>query len=327
MISLLVGDDRYAISQKLLTFKKSLDSAWLSFNYHRFHASAVDEAIYCALTPALGSVKAKLVIVEDCNFKQFDEAVMDTLQLLPKVPQSTHLIFVASNLDKRLKVSKFLLSQSQLFEFNLIAPWRIDLIAQYIRTQGLRIGLSLDKKSREYLADAIGNDSARIESELQLLALYSNGAKLSLKQVRSLIPSTTQNSLQLAKAIRENNAQKAVDLLQKLLTKETFPAAICATLITQFRTWLWVKSTIVKGVKSDAEIAKICQIANSKRVYFLKQEVQTIPLQSLVKAVSLLLDLEIALKQGKRNLLLSSILAITQLFASQPVKTAAKLFK
>ncbi|MBD2485565.1 DNA polymerase III subunit delta [Planktothrix sp. FACHB-1365] len=327
MISLLVGDDRYAISKKLLTFKKSLDPAWLSFNYHRFHASAVDEAIYCALTPALGSVKAKLVIVEDCNFKQFDEAVMDILQLLPKVPQSTHLIFVASNLDKRLKVSKFLLSQSQLFEFNLIAPWRIDLIAQYIRTQSLRIGLSLDKKSGEYLADAIGNDSARIESELQLLALYSNNAKLSLKQVRSLIPSTTQNSLQLAKAIRENNAQKAVDLLQKLLTKETFPAAICATLITQFRTWLWVKSTIVKGVKSDAEIAKICQISNFKRVYFLKQEVQTIPLQSLVKAVSLLLDLEIALKQGKRNSLLSSILAITQLFASQPVKTAAKSFK
>jgi DNA polymerase-3 subunit delta len=327
MISLLVGDDRYAISKKVSAFKKSLDPAWLSFNYHRFHASAVDEAIYCALTPAFGSVKAKLVIVEDCNFKQFDEAVMDILQLLSKVPQSTDLIFVASSIDKRLKVSKFLLSQSQLFEFNLIAPWRIDLIAQYIRTQSLRIGLSLDQNSREYLADAIGNDSARIESELQLLALYSNGAKLSLKQVRSLIPSTTQNSLQLAKAIRENNAQKAVNLLQELLTKETFPVAICATLITQFRTWLWVKATIVKGVKSDSEIAKICQIANFKRVYFLKQEVQTIPLQSLVKAVSLLLDLEIALKQGKRNLLLSSILAITQLFASQPVKTAAKSFE
>ncbi|MEQ9667466.1 DNA polymerase III subunit delta [Coleofasciculus sp. G2-EDA-02] len=320
MISLLVGDDFHAINKKLAAFKRSLDHAWINFNYHRFKSSALDEAIDCALTPALGMRKAKLVVVEECNFKQFTEEMMQILQLLPQVPQQTHLVFLAPAIDKRLKVSKFLLSQGKLFEFDLIPPWRTDLIAQSIRTQGRTMGLSLEKNIVEYLAGAIGNDSARAESELKKLASYSNGTKLNLKEVRSLVPSTTQNSLQLAEAIRENNCKRAVKLLQGLLEKETFPLAICATLITQFRTWMWVKAALVGGVRQDAEIAKICEISNPKRVYFLKREVASIPLKSLTQAVSLLLDLEASLKCGRKgDSMLVEILAINRLFADDKV--------
>jgi DNA polymerase-3 subunit delta len=85
-------------------------------------------------------------------------------------------------------------------------------------------------------------------------------------------------------------------LLLELLAIGTFPLAICATLIAQFRTWLWVKAAIVGGVKQDAEIARICQIANPKRVYFL--------------------DLEVSLKLGgKGDSMLPAILAIAQLFS------------
>jgi DNA polymerase-3 subunit delta len=140
--------------------------------------------------------------------------------------------------------------------------------------------------------------------------------------VRSLVPSTTQNSLQLAVALRENNSKRAVYLLFDLLAIETFPLAICATLIAQFRTWLWVKAAIVGGVKQDAEIARICQIANPKRVYFLKKEVAAASLTSLSSAVSLLLDLEGSLKLGRKgDSMLPAILAIAQLF---PPKKASK---
>ncbi|HAZ48780.1 MAG TPA: DNA polymerase III subunit delta [Cyanobacteria bacterium UBA11369] len=321
MISLLVGDDVYAISKKLSEFKTSLDPTWINFNYHRFNAEALEEAIDCALTRALGRGRAKLVVVEDCNFKQFTEETLKILQLISQVTEQTHLVFVASGIDKRLKVAKFLLSQGKLFEFDLIPPWRTDLIAKAIGTLCRGMGLSLDRNIIEYLAGAIGNDSARVEAELHKLASYSNGGKLSVEEVRSLVPSTTQNSLQLAEAIRESNLTKAVNLLQELLEKETFPLAICATLITQFRTWMWVKAALVGGVKQDAEIARICQIANPKRVYFLKQEVASTTLKSLSSAVSMLLDLEASLKQGQKGVfILPSILAITKLFAHKKAR-------
>lgn len=316
MISLLVGDDVHAINKKLSDFKKSLDPAWINFNYHRFQASALEEAIDCALTRTLGREKGKLVVVEECNFKQFTEEALKILQLISQVPEQTHLVFVAPTIDKRLKVSKFLLAQGKLFEFDLIPPWRTDLITKSIGTQAKGMGLSLDRNIIEYLAGAIGNDSARAEAELHKLASYSNGGKLSVEEVRSLVPSTTQNSLQLAEAIRENNPKRAVNLLQELLEKETFPLAICATLITQFRTWMWVKTAIVGGVKQDTEIARICQIANPKRVYFLKREIASTPMKSLSSAVSMLLDLEAALKLGqKEDFMLPAILVIARLFA------------
>ncbi|MFB2935623.1 DNA polymerase III subunit delta [Aerosakkonemataceae cyanobacterium BLCC-F154] len=321
MISLLVGDDVHAINKKLLEFKKSLDPDWISFNYHRFSVSVIEEAIDCALTRALVKGKGKLVVVEECNFKQFTEETMKTFQLLSQVPETTDLVFVAPAIDKRLKVVKFLLSQGKLFEFNLIAPWRTDLIARSIGTEAKAMGLSLDRKIIEYLASAIGNDSARAEVELQKLASYSNGKKLSVEEVGVLVPSTTQNSLQLASAIRESNATKAVNLLQELLDKETFPLAICATLITQFRTWMWVKAALVGGVKQDAEIARICQVANPKRVYFLKQEVAGVGLRSLIQAMSMLLELEVALKGGRKgDLMLTAVLAIARLFTCKKAR-------
>ena len=315
MIALLVGDDQYAIRKKLTSFKSALDPAWTAFNYHRFPQSSLSDAIDCALTIAFGTLKAKLIVVEDCNFKQFDDKMLKTLSLLPQIPDFSHLVFVAPSIDKRLKVSKFLISYAELLEFMLIPQWRTDLIAQSISAQAKSVKLLIDSNTVDYLALAIGNDSARAESELQKLAIYGSGRRLTKAEVEALVPSQTQNSLQLALAIRENDCKKAMTLLNELLARAEFPLVICATLSTQFRTWLWVKAAIENGVKLDSEIAKVCQIANPKRVYFLKKEVAATSELALAQAVTLLLELEVSLKRGAgADSMLPSILAIARLF-------------
>lgn len=315
MITLLIGDDQYAIQKKLTSFKSALAPAWTSFNYHRFPQSSLSDAIECALTLPFGTSKAKLIVVEDCNFKQFDDKMLKTLTLLPQIPVNSHLVFVAPSIDKRLKVSKFLISQGKLLEFMLIPPWRTDLIVQSISTQAKEEKLLLDNNIVDYLAQAIGNDSARAGSELQKLAIYGEGRHLTNAEVQALVPSQTQNSLQLAEAIRENDCTKVMTLLNELLARAEFPLMICVTLSTQFRTWLWVKAAIANGVKLDNEIAKVCQIANPKRVYFLKKEVAATSELALAQAVTLLFELEVSLKRGAgADFMLSSILAIARLF-------------
>ncbi|GAX45231.1 DNA polymerase III subunit delta [Tolypothrix sp. NIES-4075] len=329
MITLLIGDDQYAIKKKLTSFKSALDPAWTTFNYHRFPQSSLSDAIDCTLTIPFGTLKTKLIVVEDCNFKQFDDDMLKTLSLLPQIPDFSHLVFVAPSFDKRLKVSKLLISHAKLLELMLIPPWRTDLIAQSISSQAKSLKLLLDSNTVDYLAQAIGNDLTRAESELQKLAIYGEGRRLTNAEVQTLVPSQTQSSLQLAEAIRENNLRKAMTLLDELLLRAEFPLVICATLSTQFRTWLWVKAAIcasqqrfaiVSGVKLDNEIAKVCQIANPKRVYFLKKEVAATSELALAQAVTLLLELEVSLKQGaKADFMLSSILTIARLF--QPIQS------
>ncbi|PSB15420.1 DNA polymerase III subunit delta [filamentous cyanobacterium CCP2] len=318
MIVLLTGDDQFAIRQKLEQYKSELDPQWLEFCYHRFPASALEQAISAARTPSLSGGK-RLVVVEDCNLKQWGDAQLESFQQLAQVPDSTTLVFMATNVDKRLKIYKHLIKYGQCFELSLIPPWRTDLIEEAIATQAKRMKLRLPKDAIEYLAEAIGNDMIRVASELCKLATHANGQSIHLTEVQSLIPCQTQSNLQLAEAVRNGESEAVVRLIDELLARSEPVMVMVATLLTQFRTWLWVKSAISSGIKNNTEIAQICNVGNPNRLYYLRQEVATMPIKSLIRAVTKLVDLEMSIKQGyvNANSILPFLLVITRLF--QPV--------
>lgn len=114
------------------------------------------------------------------------------------MPEFTILVFVATNVDKRLKIYKHIVKYAKLFEFLLIPPWRTDLIQKAIAIQAKKIKLVLSKDAVEYLAEAIGNNMTCAASELRKLYIYANGRQLELAEVKELVPCQTQNSLQLA---------------------------------------------------------------------------------------------------------------------------------
>lgn len=238
------------------------------------------------------------MIVENCHLKQWGDTELETLQQLVQVPEFTILVFVATNVDKRLKIYKHIVKYAKLFEFPLIPPWRTDLIEKAIATQAKKIKLMLSKDAVEYLAEAIGNDMTRAATELRKLYIYGNGRQLELAEVKELVPCQTQNSLQLASAIRQGESNQVLHLLDDLLSRSEPLMVIVATLLTQFRTWLWVKSAIVSGVKKDSELAQLCSISNPNRIYYLRQEVANTSINALAKAVTMMLDLDISIKRG-----------------------------
>ncbi|MHC5897079.1 DNA polymerase III subunit delta [Nostoc sp.] len=314
MIVLLTGDDQHAIQEQLNQYKAEIDSQWLTLCYHRFPADHLDQAISVARTRSLTGGK-KLVIVENCHLKQWSDTELETLQQLVQVPEFTILVFVATNLDKRLKIYKHLVKYAKLFEFLLIPPWRTDLIEKAIATQAKKIKLVLSKNAVEYLAEAIGNDMTRAATELRKLYIYGSGRKLEFAEVKELVPCQTQNSLQLASAIRQGESNQVLHLLDDLLSRSEPLMVIVATLLTQFRTWLWVKSAIVSGVKKDSELAQLCSISNPNRIYYLRQEVANTSINALAKAVTMMLDLEMSIKRGAESKdLLLIILSVSRLF-------------
>jgi DNA polymerase-3 subunit delta len=179
--------------------------------------------------------------------------------------------------------------------------------------------LRLAKDVVEYLAAAIGNDMTRAASELRKLAIYTNGQPVGLAEVQSLIPCQTQSNLQLAEAVRNGESETVVRLIDELLSRSEPMLVMVATLLTQFRTWLWVKSALASGIQNNTEIAQLCNVGNPNRLYYLRQEVATMPLRTLIQAVTKLVDLEMSIKQGavQANAILPSLLAIARLF--QPI--------
>ncbi|AFZ28352.1 DNA polymerase III, delta subunit (plasmid) [Cylindrospermum stagnale PCC 7417] len=314
MIVLLTGDDQHAIQEQLNQYKAEIDAQWLTLCYHRFSDDKLDKAMSVARTRSLTDGK-KLVIVENCRLKQWGDPELETLQQLVQVPDSTILVFVATNVDKRLKIYKHLVKYAKSFEFSLIPLWRNDLIEKAIAIQAQKLKLLLSEDAVEYLAQAIGNDMTRAASELRKLSIYAHGRKLELAEINELVPCQTQNSLQLAAAMREGKSHQVLQLLDDLLSRCEPLMVIVSTLLTQFRTWLWVKSAIVSGVKKDGELAQLCSISNPHRIYYLRQEVANTSINALARAVSMILDLEMSIKRGAEGKdLLPAILNVSRLF-------------
>jgi DNA polymerase-3 subunit delta len=172
----------------------------------------------------------------------------------------------------------------------------------------------------EFVAESVGNDTRQLYSEMEKLRLYAgvNNQLLDVDVVAELVRGNTQNSLQLAAAIRSGDAGKALALVAQLINRNEPALRIVATLIGQFRTWLWVRLLMAAGEQSERTIAQAIEISNPKRVYFLQQEVKHLCVQQLVSTLPILLELEVSLKQGSEQMttLQTKVIELCQIFQS-----------
>jgi DNA polymerase-3 subunit delta len=150
----------------------------------------------------------------------------------------------------------------------------------------------------------VGNDTRQLFNELEKLRLFAGdlGKPLDESTVATLVTANTQNSLQLAGAILNGDGAKALGLVADLINKNEPALKIVATLIGQFRTWLWVKLMVSEGERDQKAIATAAEVSNPKRIYFLTKEIQRLSLHQLTSTLRVLLELEVNLKRGAEPL-------------------------
>jgi len=152
----------------------------------------------------------------------------------------------------------------------------------------------------ELLATSVGNQTRQLYSELEKLQLFCSDPRqpIDADVVAQLTIANTQNSLQLAAAIRDGKTSEAVGLVAELLRLNEPALRIVATLIGQFRTWTLIKVMVDSGERDDSAIAKVAELGNPKRLYFLRKEIAGITTGQLLQALPILLELELGLKRG-----------------------------
>ncbi|MBD2300855.1 DNA polymerase III subunit delta [Nostoc sp. FACHB-87] len=301
------GEDDFVMEKAVNSLRdRILDPLWTDFNYSYFAPDQSDAAISAlnqAMTPAFGA-GGRLVWLMNTNLcQQCPENVLAELtRTLPVIPENSYLLLTSRNKpDERLKSTKLLKQSATEFrEFSLIPPWKTELIVQAVQQAAQTVGVQLAPKTAELLAEAVGNDTRLLYNELEKLRLYhlDNKKPLDVETVSKLVRNTTQNSLQLAAAIRTGDTGKALTVLTDLLNAAEPGLRIVATLIGQFRTWLWVKIVTDSGERNPQAIAQAADVNNPKRIYFLQQEVKFLSVQQLISCLPLLLELEVSLKQG-----------------------------
>ncbi|MBE9111604.1 DNA polymerase III subunit delta [Nodosilinea sp. LEGE 07298] len=301
------GDDDFALQKAVQDLRqRTLDAAWASFNYDVISADAANsptQALNQAMTPPFGQGQ-RLVWLQNTSLGQrCPEGVLAEFErTLPQLPETTVLLLTsAAKPDGRAKFTKFFKSQGEIREFATISPWKTDQIRQQVVSVAQGRKLALEPSTIDLLAEAVGNDTRQLHLELEKLALYwgANPQPIPPAVATELVTVSTQTSLKLAQALKQGDAPTALTLVNDLLDRNEPALRIVATLVSQFRLWLWLKVLIQSGVQSDAEVAAAAEVANPKRIYFLKQEVRSLNLSQLQRSLPLLLELESDLKQGR----------------------------
>ncbi|MDE5093682.1 MAG: DNA polymerase III subunit delta [Trichodesmium sp. St11_bin5] len=324
-IYLYFGEDEYSMMQAVNALRQSfLDPIWTSFNYDKIlpTTDAPQIALNQAMTPPFGSGYRFVWLVDTTITQHCSESLLEDLEItLPQVPETTVLLFTTPNKpNQKLKSTKLIQKWAKVRDFSLIPPWKTELLEQQVKEIAQEMGVKLTPTGITFLAEALGNDRQKLHSELTKLQLYiSQDTVLDLEVITTLIGSQTQSSLKLAAAIRSGETVKALELVENLIAHNEHPLRIVATLVGQFRTWLWVKLMIEIGENDEKAIAQAAEINNPKRVYFLRQEVKSLSLNQLQKTLPLLLELEVSLKQGKEeiSILKTKIIELCQLLSSK----------
>jgi DNA polymerase III subunit delta len=300
------GDDDFAIAKAVTAIQQSsLDPAWASFNFDRILPDVENGAILAldrSMTPPFGTGKRLVLLADTTLMQQCSAELLTELErTLPVILDTTMLLLTSKNKpDGRLKSTKTIQKYAKVQELSQIPPWKTEELIEQVQIAANELGLKLTKDAVQLLAESVGNNTRQLYLELEKLQLLAGGEGKQIDRVMvvSLVVANTQNSLQLAAAIRQGDVGKALALVAELIDRNEPALKIVATLVGQFRTWLWVKMLLEDGVKDEGVIATSAGIGNPKRLFFIKQELQGTSADRLAASLPKLLDLEYSLKRG-----------------------------
>ena len=301
------GEDDFAIAQAVQKLSdKVLDRNWLQFNFHKLpgdRSETVIEGLNQVMTPifGLGERLVWLVDTDLCHQKPAATTMEELDRTLKVIPATSHLLLTTSKkLDGRLASTKVLRKHAVVKDFSLIPPWKTDLIAAQVKQTAQTLELKLTPGAIELLTESVGNNTRQLWNELEKLKIYwgNNSQPLDETAVAKLVLCNTQNSLQLAAAIRDSRVEDALSLVTDLLDRNEPALKIVATLVGQFRTWTIVKLMQQQGIRDNKAIASAAGINNPNRLYFINKEIQRTNADRLIAALPLLLELEHSLKSG-----------------------------
>ena len=319
-IHLFWGDDSAAQEHAIeLLISEVVDPAWSSINLSRLDGTEVGKAIQAleeARTPPFGDGERIVLLQRSpfCNACPSDLA--DRFEAAHElIPPTSHLVLCNPNKpDGRLRTTKALqklvkLKQANEKSFVLPAIWDGAGQRELVERTARDLNLQLEVDATAALVEAIGNDSTRLKSELQKLALHAETYKegrtteeastlISVENVAALIEGMATNALQVGDSLLAGQAGEAIARLDALLDAGEPALRIVATLTGQIRGWLWVSLLEQQGERDVNVIAKAAGIGNPKRIYVMRKQLQGRPPQRCLKLLSRLLEVEAALKRG-----------------------------
>ena len=306
-VYLLFGEEAFLRN----SYKKRLQEAIVgddTMNLSRFEGKGTDadELIRLADTMPFFAER-RLILVEDSGF--FKNASEALVQYLPSMPDTTCLVFVESEVDKRSKLYKKVKSLGYAAEMGRQDAAQLGRWAGGILSKE---GKKITGHTMELFLSMAGDDMENIRMELEKLISYTWGREvITDEDVEAVCTVRVSNRIfEMVSAIVNQQTRRAMELYEDLLTLKEPPMRILFLIARQFNQLLQVKELTEKGLerKTIASRLKLQPFVVGKVIPQARQFSR----DQILSYVNLCVEAEEAVKTGRLSDRLAVELLITR---------------
>lgn len=279
-----------------------------TMNFNQFDGKGIDvkELISLAETMPFFAEK-RLILAEDSGF--FKSGPEELLTYLPQIPETTCMLFVESEVDKRSRMFK------KVKELGYVCEMERQTNAQLARWAGTilaREGKKITGNTMELFLNMTGDDMDNIRMELEKLISYTLGREIITPgDVEAVCTVRVTNKIfDMVAAIVNCQTRKAMDLYEDLLTLKEPPMRILFLIGRQFNQILQARELMDKGADKGAVASKlkIPPFAAGK----LMPQARAFSREQILSYVKLCVEAEEAVKTGRLGDRMAVELLLTQ---------------
>lgn len=263
------------------------------FNEARFSLASVDVQQAIAAAEQLPMMAARRVvrITDFGKLREADEGAL--LRYLARPAESSVVIFIADDLDKRRKLSKTLLDACASVEFATLSDNELAVWARE-RLKGLKA--EADERTLRQIIALVGTSVRRLANELDKLATAAlPGGRITMDSVDALVGrSREMSNFELTDHLIAKDRKGALRTLRRLLDDDAEPVMLVGLIASNYHRLALAKELMSAG-KPKEEVFRLVPMPYHKREDFLATARRT-DAADLARRISRIASTDLAIK-------------------------------
>ena len=292
---LFYGKEKYLAAQTRDKLNEALIPSGDTMNYSYFEGKKTD-------LPEILELIQTMPFFNDYRLLVLDQTELgkksndDFLSALKEIPETTILLIIEDEVDKRSKIYKYINKEGCAVSFE--TPKEKDLIlwvAQMLKKEQKK----MTQKDIQLFLYKTGQDMFTIKNELEKLIAYTKGREvIGSEDLEALTTAQTTNQIfVMLEAIAKKQRDTVLKLYYDLIELKESPFGILALLVRQCNQLLQTQSLLEAG-KSQGEMAKELKVPPFV-VGKLKQQVRLFKREELYAMIKKCAVTDEGIKTGK----------------------------
>jgi DNA polymerase III subunit delta len=306
-VYLLFGAETYLrdLAAKTLADFVFGENSLREFNENEFSLNQSDNLTYALASAEQLPMIAARRLIRITDVKVSATGTKDTLKedyeavltsYLKRPSETSVVIFIADELDKRRKMSKILIENSCAVEFT---KFNDNELVTWVRKEMRDLGFDAEEKALHQLVGLVGDNLRRLTNEIKKVTTAALPDKIvTYKLVESLVTNSREiPNFDLTEHLFDKDKRKPLQILKKILDDGAEPLMLLGLISYNLRRTLMAKELMSQGVERT-EIVKIMKLHPKYHEDFLASARKSDE-KKLLHIIKKLAETDLAIKTSK----------------------------